>query len=350
MGAVPIGAAFPRFTPEGGDSLDLRDQDFGVEIEMTGISRGRAAEVAAGYLGGQVEYVGTYYDTYLASDRQGRKWKFTFDSSIEAQKKEWGEKVAADDTYKTEMVTPICQYKDIPVIQELVRQLRHNGAFSNRSCGLHVHVSAAPFDARTLRNLTNIMYSKEDILYKALQVEVARENRYCKKTDQQFIDELNRCRPKSLDELSRIWYHGDSRRNKHYDESRYRAVNLHSVFQKGTIELRLYNSTVEHAGKIKAYIQLSLAITAQALNQHSASRIKTVSENERYTFRTWLLRMGLIGDEFATARKHLLENLDGNIAWRDPTQAHRQQEQPIDYAEPEQSDDEEQDSGPVMSM
>ncbi len=231
-----------------------------------------------------------------------------------------------------------------------MRQLRHNGAFSNKSCGLHVHVSAAPFDARTLRNLTNIMYSKEDLLYRALQVEVVREDRYCQKTDQQFIDELNRRRPKSLEELSRIWYQGASRSREHYDKSRYRGVNLHSVFRNGTVEYRLYNSTVEHAGKIKAYIQISLAITAQALNQHSASRIKTVSENERYTFRTWLLRMGLIGDEFATARKHLLENLDGNIAWRDPAQAHRQQEQPVNYAETEQVDDEEQGSGPVMSM
>ncbi|WP_217959226.1 amidoligase family protein [Acutalibacter muris] len=340
--------------------MDLREQDFGVEIEMTGISRARAAEVAAEYLGGQVEYKGTYYDTYLASDRQGRKWKFTYDGSIEAQKKENGVKVSADDTYKTEMVTPICQYKDIPVIQELVRKLRRSGAFSNKSCGLHVHVSSAPFDARTLRNLTNIMYSKEDILYRALQVEVARENRYCKKTDTQFIDELNRRRPKTMEELSRVWYQGDSRSGDHYDRSRYRGVNLHSVFQKGTIEFRLYNSTVEHAGKIKAYIQLSLAITAQALNQHSASRIKTVSGNERYTFRTWLLRMGLIGDEFSTARKHLLENLDGNIAWRDPAQAQRQRERmqavreqeytPVPDFDYEQTEDEEQDSGPVMSM
>ena len=28
--------------------------------------------------------------------------------------------------------------------------------------------------------------------------------------------------------------------------------------------------------------------------------------------------MGMIGDEFATARKHLLENLEGNLTWRDP--------------------------------
>jgi len=80
------------------------------------------------------------------------------------------------------------------------------------------------------------------------------------------------------------------------------------------VEFRLFNSTVEHAGKIKAYIQLCLAITAQALNQRSASCIKTQTTNEAYTFRTWLLRMGMIGDEFKTARKHLLEHLEGGIA------------------------------------
>ena len=73
-------------------------------------------------------------------------------------------------------------------------------------------------------------------------------------------------------------------------------------------------------------IQLCLAITAQALNQRCASRIKTQTTNEAYTFRTWLLRMGMIGDEFKTARKHLLEHLEGGIAWRDPAQAQRQRE------------------------
>lgn len=73
-----------------------------------------------------------------------------------------------------------------------------------------------------------------------------------------------------------------------------------------------------------AYIQLCLAISHQALVQRGASRIKTQPENEKYTFRTWLLRLGLIGDEFKTARRHLLKNLEGNIAWRDPAQAEAQ--------------------------
>lgn len=122
----------------------------------------------------------------------------------------------------------------------------------------------------------------------------------------------------------------------------------------------MFNSTVEHAGKIKAYIQLCLGITAQALNQNSASRLKTVSANEKYTFRTWLLRMGMIGDEFATARKHLLEHLEGDIAWRDPEQAQRQRERMRVMQEPEmeyvtaqdmeQSEDEQEEYGPTLTM
>lgn len=60
--------------------------------------------------------------------------------------------------------------------------------------------------------------------------------------------------------------------------------------------------------------------------QKSARHAKTVSDNEKYTFRTWLLRLGLIGDEFKTARHHLLKNLEGNIAWKDPAQADKQKE------------------------
>ncbi|MPM76018.1 hypothetical protein SDC9_123013 [bioreactor metagenome] len=97
------------------------------------------------------------------------------------------------------------------------------------------------------------------------------------------------------------------------------------MFQKGTVEFRLFNGTT-HAGKIKAYIQLCMAISAQALNQRCASRTKTQTTNEKYTVRTWLLRLGLIGDEFKTAREHLLKPLEGCIAWRDPAQAEKQKE------------------------
>ena len=34
----------------------------------------------------------------------------------------------------------------------------------------------------------------------------------------------------------------------------------------------------------------------------------------------------MIGDEFKSARQHLLKNLDGNIAWKDPAQVQEQRE------------------------
>ena len=162
----------------------------------------------------------------------------------------------------------------------------------------------------------NIMASKEDLLYKALQVRISREH-YCQKADTRFLDDLNQRKPATMREVERLWYNGYGGRQYHYDDSRYHGLNLHSVFSKGTIEFRMFNSTL-HAGEIKSYIQLCLAISHQALVQKSASRTKTHPENEKYTFRTWLLRLGLIGEEFANTRKHLLEHLDGCIAWKEP--------------------------------
>ena len=255
-------------------------------------------------------------------DSSNRIWKFVYDGSIDCKDRHGNQQ---GSEYSVEFVTPICTYDDIPVIQQIVRELRHNGAIADKSCGIHIHVNGAPFDARSLRNLTNIMRSKEDLIYKALKVNPAREHRYCKKVDEEFLQELNKKKPKTLNKIQDIWYQGHDGSNTHYHPTRYRALNLHSLFSKGTIEWRVYNSTT-HAGKIKTYIQLSLAICNQALTQSCASYRKTQSTNEKYTFRTWLLRLGMIGDEFKTARMFLLENLDGCIAWKDPSQALAQRE------------------------
>ncbi|BAE86335.1 amidoligase family protein [Desulfitobacterium hafniense] len=305
--------------------MDLKEQRFGIEIEMTGLSRQRAAEVLAEYFGRPDSYDGGGYNEYSVLDNQSRRWKIMSDGSIVPERREGRHVVEADKTYRVELVSPICRYEDIRVTQELVRKLREAGMRVNKSCGIHIHLDASPHNANTLRNITNIMASKEDLIYKAMQVEVARERQYCKKVEQGFLEELNRKKPRTLDQVSRIWYQGNDGHREHYHSSRYHCLNLHSVFQKGTIEFRLFNSTT-HAGKIKAYIQLCLAISAQALNQRCASRQKTRSTNEKYTFRTWLLRLGLIGDEFKTARLHLLEHLDGCIAWKDPAQAERQKQ------------------------
>ena len=314
----------------------MRTQQFGIEIEMTGITRSTAARVIAGYFNTMATHVGGTYDAYTVRDGDDRQWKVVSDASLRCTDRNGR---GASKLYSVEFVSPICHYEDIETIQEIVRKLRAAGARVNSSCGIHVHINAAPHTAKTLRNIVNIMASKEDLLYKTLRIDVARE-RYCKKMDTRFLEEMNNKPPLTLDEVKSKWYDGGDYSYRHYDESRYRGLNLHSVFNKGTIELRLFNSTL-HAGEVKAYIQLCLAISHQALVQKSARKTKTQSDNEKYTFRTWLLRLGLIGDEFKTARQHLLKNLDGNIAWKDPAQAERQKERLAALRSIEQQDNSE---------
>lgn len=323
---------------------------------MTGITRCTAAKTIAKYLNTEAIHVGGGYDTYTINDPEGRKWKVVSDGSIQCEARGGRN---ASRLYSVEVVSPICKYEDIERVQEIVRQLRQAGAKVNSSCGIHIHVDASKHTAQTLRNIVNIMASKEDLLYKTLKVQISREY-YCQKADLRFLDDVNNRPPKTMEALERLWYNGSSRRDTHYDNTRYHALNLHSVFSKGTIEFRMFNSTL-HAGEVKSYIQLCLAISNQALVQKTASRTKTQTSNKKYTFRTWLLRLGLIGEEFATARKHLLKNLEGNIAWKDPAQAQRQRERQLQQRQqsvqeqPENevilnSEEPQQEETPVLSM
>lgn len=295
----------------------MKGQAFGIEIELTGITREQAAQTIATHFGTSPIYEGGSYGKYTADDNQGRKWQVVNDASITAEKKAGGRITAASDDYKVEVVSPKCSYEDIETVQELVRKLRVAGAYANASCGIHIHVDAANHNARTLRNLVNLMASKEDLVYKALEVDAGRMARFCKKVDSGLVEDINRAKPQTLEVLRTLWYkpYGGDGSYQHYHTSRYHGLNLHSVFSKGTVEFRLFNSTT-HAGKIKAYIQFCLAVSHQAIAQKGASARRTATTNAKFTFRTWLLRLGLIGDEFKTARLHLLAKLEGNSAWR----------------------------------
>jgi hypothetical protein len=93
-------------------------------------------------------------------------------------------------------------------------------------------------------------------------------------------------------------------------------LNLHSFFHgHKTVELRGFNSTL-HAGEVRSYIVLALALNTQALTQSSASTKKPQAENEKFAMRTYLNRIGFIGDEFKACREHLTKRLTGSAAWR----------------------------------
>ena len=300
---------------------EMKNQTIGVEVEMNSIKRNKAAKVAADFFGtGRYENTASRngYCTWSAWDADGREWKFQRDVSI-----------SGPDDEKCEMVTPILHYSDIETLQELCRQLRHAGAKSDasRGCGVHIHIGANGHTPQTLRNLANIMASHEELIAEALKLDRYRMSRYCRTVDPNFLQAVNRKKPKTMADLADIWYTSQGAsygRTQHYNDSRYHMLNYHATFTKGTIEFRLFQfdePTAErkggiHAGQLKSYIQLCLALSQMAKDVRTASPKPQQNENPKYAMRTWLLRLGFIGEEFATARDFLTRNLSGDTAFR----------------------------------
>lgn len=300
---------------------NLKNQTIGVEVEMNHITRWLAAEIAADFFGtGRHEYTESRngYQTWSAWDSEGREWKFQKDCSI-----------SGNDDEKCELVTPILHYSDIETLQELIRRLRKAGAVSHAGigAGVHIHIGANGHTAQTLRNLTNIMASHERLIADALKIDSVRMCHYCRMVNPRFLEQVNKRKPQTMAQLADIWYTANDAiydRNQHYNESRYHMLNLHATFTKGTIEFRLFQFDKPengrknglHAGQLKSYIQLCLALSEMAKELKTASPKPQQTENPKFAMRTWLIRLGMVGEEFATAREFLTRNLDGNAAWR----------------------------------
>lgn len=300
---------------------NLKNQTIGCEIEMNHITREKAAKIAADFFGtGRFENTAgcNGYHTWSAWDCQGREWKFQRDVSI-----------AGPDAEKCELVSPILTYDDMETLQELVRRLRRAGAVSHAGigAGVHIHIGANGHTPQTLRNLANLMASHEKLIADALKIDQGRMRRYCQTVEPRFIEQLNRKKPVTMAQLADIWYTANGAnygRDHHYNDSRYHMLNIHSLFTRGTIEFRCFNFDKPdgerknglHAGQLKSWIQLCLALSELAKELRTASPYPQQAENPKFAMRTWLIRLGLVGEEFATARDFLTRNLDGNAAWR----------------------------------
>ena len=300
---------------------EMKKQTIGVEVEMNNITREQAAKLTAEFFGtGRYKNTASRngYYTWSAWDSQEREWKFQKDVSI-----------AGDDAHKCELVTPILKYEDMETLQELIRRLRKAGAKSDatRGCGVHIHIGANGHTPQTMRNLANIMASHESLIADALNLDRGRMYRYCRMVNPTFLVEVNRKKPKTMADFADIWYTANGAgygRNHHYNDSRYHMLNYHATFTKGTIEFRLFQFDAPtadrqnglHAGQLKSYIQLCLALSQMAKTVKTASPKPQQNENPKYAMRTWLLRLGFIGDEFKTAREILTKRLAWDTAFR----------------------------------
>lgn len=314
----------------------MKKQTVGVEVEMYNITRPDAARIVAEFFG---TYEGTWsigheshLDTYTCKDDKGRTWKFAYDSSICRNVRNYS------CAKKCELNSPVLLYEDIETLQEVLRLLRKAGAKSDpyHQCGIHIHVGAdvgkpGGHTAQTLRNLSNLMKAHEAILIEATGLSSERMH-WCDTSSRRWIENVNKQKPKTMEDIEKVWYEshgsGDSGCYRHYDNSRYHMLNLHALFQRGghgTVEFRLFQfdnpdpangkKNGIHAGMIKSYIQLVMAMNQYAKEIRFASPRTNCDPNHKYAMRCWLLRLGFIGDEFKTARDLLTRRLEGDAAY-----------------------------------
>ena len=292
----------------------LQEQKYGVEIEMTGITRYKAAQIISKHFGDtRLLHEGGYYDKFLALDRKQRNWTVMSDGSINTS--------GGRDT-SVEVVTPILGYDDLEDLQQIARDLKASGATSDvkHGCGIHVHVGSEGHTPASIRRMLKFMVGRQDLIYEAL--EVGGRERWCHKISASIIHAMKSYKD-NLDRnaIEGIWY---SRANdgyeprcecqtEHYNPTRYHGINLHSYFQSNNFEFRLFNGTL-HAGRIKAYVQFCLAISEWAKTSSDVMGFKSSSSyspagkvklmNEVLTN-----RLGLKGAEFKTCRYFMTKAL-----------------------------------------
>ncbi|MBP2028857.1 hypothetical protein J2Z35_002695 [Acetoanaerobium pronyense] len=148
---------------------------------------------------------------------------------------------------------------------------------------------------KTLRNLINMIYAKQPLILKALAVNDAL-------LTESFVQAINETDMETISDFEAALAQIETSR----------LEGLQIDFEEKTFT---FNLDLE-PDKVEAAISLLALINKNALSQNNASFKAKPTSNEKYTFRTWLLRLGMIGDEYKKTRKVLLGNLSGNGAFR----------------------------------
>ena len=239
----------------------------------------------------------------------------------------------------SEFVSGIMGTEDMENVQEAVRIIRRRGGRPHESCGIHIHIEGKGFleNPKALVRLIKIVQRYELHMYHALKADSLTEGQdrtrmrrrdgsigWSRPIESALLDRIEAntkargAKEVSIEDIREAWYSGPDgdRRHRKYCRTRYRLLNLHALFYQGTIEFRCFNPTV-HAGRIKAFIQLCQLIACQALLSKRAVRGKRSFEPSKahYEVRTWLLKLGAIGDKYKTMRLHLTKHLEGNASW-----------------------------------
>jgi hypothetical protein len=191
--------------------------------------------------------------------------------------------------------------------------LKGKGYKGTTKAGLHVHIDARDIK-KSHKKITQVIktyYAVEDILFSVLPPS-RWQNRYCQRLAKDYLY-ANFKKNKSNKDLEKKWYKEQnegvilSRKLEKYDNSRYFGLNIHSLFFRGTIELRYHSGTVNER-KILNWVELQLKIFDWAINHYEEEAVEKLFNMET-SWNKFNNLMGLLNISY-TIRDYLTDRIN----------------------------------------
>lgn len=163
-----------------------------------------------------------------------------------------------------------------------------------------------PLEGHTVRSIINLLHtfcSREKLINRSLGCSHA----FC--MNKEFVDSLDKEEPESVSEIL-----------KRMEDTGGLDINRGLLFDEDKITFTGFPGTKDK-DLVNTYLQFVSLINKMVMEQRRVSKDRSDTENEKYAFRVWLINLGMIGDEYKTARKILLKNMPGNSSFKTPDQA-----------------------------
>jgi len=199
------------------------------------------------------------------------------------------------------------EVEDVAANLDFLREL-HAAGFIDDSWNaehevLEIKVPMTGHTGRSLVNLVHIFFCRGELINKAIGCSGAF------KINERFLESLDENLPETPEEFLKL-----------LEQRGGNEVNSGLEFTTEAVNFFGFPLT-EDADAIKAYIDLSGLINQMALTQKRVQIEKPDTTNEKYSFRVWLLRLGMKGENYKGTRRVLLKNLPGHSAFRTRDQA-----------------------------
>jgi len=150
----------------------------------------------------------------------------------------------------------------------------------------------------TLRNLVNMIYSKQALIKKSLGLTA-------NIIEDDFCTGINEARIETLEDFKTA-IEGIGEKSH---------LRIAFDFSNDTITCKFLEGEASPE-KIQAYTQFVALLNQNAKILKYASAKTKDTDNDKFTFRVFLIRLGMVGNGYKISRKILLEKLEGNSAFR----------------------------------